>query len=121
MTKANTDAAADMSKAYAKAGGVASETISSLRTVASLSAEDVQAEHYARNLSAASKAHVRKSWRVGFANGLLFSSGNIMAGVGFIYGNYKIAQMLLKENTIGAGGHVIYCANQTAVKAGEGS
>ena len=81
---------------------MAGETFSVLRTVASLGAEPKQAEKYKANLVDAQVAGVRKFLRVGFANGLLFSSGNIMAGIGFIYGvklHNKITNEKLKNTT----------------------
>lgn len=37
---------------------------------------------------------IRKSYRCGFANGLLFASGNIMAGAGFLFGAWLIKTRL---------------------------
>lgn len=37
---------------------------------------------------------IRKSYRCGFANGLLFASGNIMAGAGFLFGAFLIKTRL---------------------------
>ena len=35
-------------------------------------------------------------FRCGFANGLLFSSGNLMAAAGFLFGSWKIKTILLE-------------------------
>ena len=48
---------------------------------------------YDENLDAANAAGVTRSTRVGFANGLLFSSGNAMVGAGFLYAGFKIAKV----------------------------
>eukprot|EP00457_Paulinella_chromatophora_P000433 gb/GEZN01000433.1/.p1 GENE.gb/GEZN01000433.1/~~gb/GEZN01000433.1/.p1 ORF type:complete len:1384 (+),score=244.98 gb/GEZN01000433.1/:399-4154(+) len=109
MTKATTDAARDTADAYAAAGGVAGETISALRTVASLTAEPSQAAKYGASLEQARKAGVRKSYRVGFANGLLFASGNTMAAVGFIYGAYRMARELRDTTVLLANGSSVNC------------
>jgi ATP-binding cassette subfamily B (MDR/TAP) protein 1 len=106
LTKATTEAAGNAADAYAKAGGISSETITSLRTVLSLGAESKQAEKYQSNLRSAQLAGIRKSYRVGFANGLLFSSGNIMAAIGFIYCGFKMAREL--DHTTVLVGNVTY-------------
>jgi len=94
MTKATTEAASDMSTAYALASGVAGETLGSLRTVSSLGIEKKQEQRYAENLGLAQVAGVRKSSRIGFANGILFASGNLLAAVGFLYAGFKMANQL---------------------------
>ena len=91
-----TTASGEMSKAYAKAGGTASESLSELRTIAALGAENKQADKYGGSLDEAKAAGIRKSYRCGFANGLLFSSGNLMAAAGFLYGAFKIKRVLEK-------------------------
>ena len=76
LSKATTDAATNMSNAYAKAGGIASGTLGkALRTVAALGTEKQHAARYNASLVQAQKAGIRKSYRIGFANGLLFASG----------------------------------------------
>jgi len=100
LTKATTDATTDMAAAYSQAGGVASETIKNLRTVSSLNAENIQAEKYNRHLVTAKTADVRKSYRVGFANGLLFASGNVLAAIGFLYGGIKISNELRETEVV---------------------
>ena len=39
-------------------------------------------------------AGIRKSYRCGFANGILFSSGNLLAAAGFLFGAWKIKKNL---------------------------
>jgi ATP-binding cassette subfamily B (MDR/TAP) protein 1 len=94
MANAATMGAKQIAEAYAKAGGTASETLSELRTVAALGAEQRQAEKYASQLELSRVAGVRKGVWGGFANGMMFGSGNMVSGVGFLYGGYKIAQQL---------------------------
>ena len=95
-------AAAAISNAYAKAGGVAGESLSELRTVAALGSEDKQANKYEACLHMAKAAGIAKTLRVGFANGLLFASGNIMAASGFLYGTSKIKRRL-EDTTVTTG------------------
>eukprot|EP00961_Rhodomonas_salina_P108864 1465104-Rhodomonas_salina.1 len=121
MTKATGEAEGLRASAYAKAGGVASETLSELRTVAALGAEQKQAQRYVNNLEDAKRAGVRSSARIGFANGLMFSSGNFMAAVGFIYGSFKVAKELERtEVDLGSFGGVVNCqsTNQTLIDEG---
>eukprot|EP00808_Paulinella_micropora_P014339 g50286.t1 len=120
MSKATADGATDMANAYAKAGGIAGETIGSLRTVASLTAEPVQAEKYGKSLEQARAAGVRKSYRIGFANGLLFASGNTMAAVGFIFGAWKMSREL-RDTTMSYMGTTINCATFWGPWFGPGS
>eukprot|EP00961_Rhodomonas_salina_P117574 1582527-Rhodomonas_salina.1 len=122
LNKTTTEASGDMATAYAKAGGTASETISELRTVNALNAEEKQAAKFSQNLEDARLADVRKAARVGFANGLLFSSGNILVGVGFIYGAFKMSKQLkdtAKMITMDGVEYESNCADYTAVDAGQ--
>mmetsp|Transcript_14452 Transcript_14452/g.28543 ORF Transcript_14452/g.28543 Transcript_14452/m.28543 type:complete len:648 (-) Transcript_14452:143-2086(-) len=86
MSKATMEGQSKMADAYAKAGGTASETLSEMRTVTSFNMQDVQAQKYAATLETARAAGVTKSVKVGFANGMLFASGNLMMAVGLGYG-----------------------------------
>jgi ATP-binding cassette subfamily B (MDR/TAP) protein 1 len=61
---ASSQASGESSKAYAKAGGTASESLSELRTVAALGAEDRQADKYLNSLDEAKNA---VSWPFGGA------------------------------------------------------
>lgn len=120
MTKATTKGASDIADAYGKAGGTASETLSELRTVAALGAEDRQAEKYAVNLEAARQAGVTKSLKVGFANGLLFASGNILLAVGLAYGAASIASELRSTTKVLPGNNIeINCGMFTYVESGD--
>ena len=80
-------------KAYAKAGGVASETISNMRTVQALQCEDAKIVEYNTYLQEARDAAEVRSKRMGIANGLIFSTGNFMTGVTLMY----VAYMKAKE------------------------
>jgi len=105
MSFATTQGQAQVSDAYAAAGGVASETLSEMRTVSALGAQDRQSEKYRSKLEKARHAGVLKSIKVGFANGLLFASGNLMMAVGLGYGAAMMAAELDRtQKTIQIGG-----------------
>ena len=59
--------------------------------MAALSLESNQQAKYSKSLEAARRAGVTKSTKVGFANGFLFASGNVMMSVGLFYGAFRIA------------------------------
>jgi ATP-binding cassette subfamily B (MDR/TAP) protein 1 len=90
MQHVTTKSAAQSAEAYGKAGGMASESISALRTVAALGAEERQGGMYKSNLLAAQKVAEKKSWRMGLANGMMFGNADLMACFGFIYGAWII-------------------------------
>uniref|UniRef100_A0A7S1DNH9 Uncharacterized protein n=2 Tax=Hemiselmis andersenii TaxID=464988 RepID=A0A7S1DNH9_HEMAN len=108
MSKATVEGATKITEAYAKAGGTASETLSEMRTVTSFGMQDVQAQKYAANLEAARKAGVTKSLKVGFANGLLFASGNLMMALGLGYGCAIIAGEL-EDTEVWINGEKLNC------------
>ena len=56
MNKATVVSQAEMEKAYARAGAIASESIAGLRTVASFNGEKLQTERYAERLEEARDA-----------------------------------------------------------------
>uniref|UniRef100_A0A4W3JWN7 ATP-binding cassette sub-family B member 5 n=1 Tax=Callorhinchus milii TaxID=7868 RepID=A0A4W3JWN7_CALMI len=76
--------------AYAKAGAVAEEVLSSIRTVVAFGGQDKEIERYRKNLREAKKIGVKKSitinLSVGFAYFLLFGS----YALGFWYGTILI-------------------------------
>merc|ERR1719162_300249 len=92
FSRAATDKAKGKEKAYGKAGGIANESISELRTVAALGAEVQQAELYKGNLAAYEKVAYDSAWKGGLANGMMFGNADLMAAVGFLYGGYMIVQ-----------------------------
>jgi len=74
LTKVTAESAGETGAAYARAGGLAMECISGLRTVSALGAQEDQVDQYFGNLKTAQEAGVRKSWRLGLASGLMFAS-----------------------------------------------
>eukprot|EP00854_Cymbomonas_tetramitiformis_P027779 gene27779-34305_t len=103
LTTVNVKSEGLMQTAYAKAGGVASETVGNIRTVAALQAEPESLHRYIGFLDSALVAGIQRSCRTGFANGCLFATGNIMIAVGFVYGAYRLARGL--EDTEDADGY----------------
>jgi len=77
--------------AYAAAGGVSSETLSGLRTVASFSMEETAAEKYELNLTAAEKAGLRRATRVGLATSTFNAAVFYVLSVGLLYGCFMAA------------------------------
>jgi ATP-binding cassette subfamily B (MDR/TAP) protein 1 len=78
-----------ISKAYAVSGGIASESLSAIRTVASFGLEPIVAARYESHLHVAEGAAVKKSYLKGLADALLFGSGNAMMAVGMLYDRYR--------------------------------
>jgi ABC-type multidrug transport system fused ATPase/permease subunit len=91
LTKVTGDSDEKTTKAYAKAGGVAGETIGNMRTVAALQCEDAKIQEYDHHLIEARQAGEDRAKRIGFANGLIFSTGNFMTGVSLLYVAYQNA------------------------------
>jgi ATP-binding cassette subfamily B (MDR/TAP) protein 1 len=72
--------------AYAEAGGIASEVLSAVRTVASLGLEAKSWSRYDGALAKAESAGIRVAVLVTVGMAMLFSSPNVMMGAGLMYG-----------------------------------
>ena len=92
-----------LSKAYSKAGAVASETIYQMRTVASLQAEEAMIKKYRSFLGEAQDAGEMRARKVGFANGLIFSTGNLQTGATLLCKHGILAPSLPRPLSRGAG------------------
>ena len=79
---------------YAKAGGVANEALSAIRTVASLCAERKFTSGYNKLIEEAERVGIKKSTKLGAANGLLFSSAFFIYALAFWYGSQQVAKDL---------------------------
>jgi len=79
---------------YAKAGGVASEALGAIRTVASLGAERKFTAAYNKLIEEAEKVGIGKSLKLGAANGMLFSSAFFIYALAFWYGSQQVANDL---------------------------
>lgn len=73
--------------AYAKAGNIAEEVISSMRTVAAFGGQFKEIERYSKNLNAARAVGIRKSALFGLALGSLYIIMFGMYGLAFWYGS----------------------------------
>ena len=77
---------------YAHAGEMATEAISSIRTVSSSCGEGAEVERYAKCLESAERAGTRKSFAVGTAFGALWFFLMCTYAVGLWYGGTQVAR-----------------------------
>ena len=80
-----------MSDAYAAAGAIASEALSSIRTVAAFGLERVAAERYERKLKKAEKIGIALVWQAGFAMSWMIAAICIMMVSGLLYGGLDVS------------------------------
>eukprot|EP00752_Nemacystus_decipiens_P011582 g10286.t1 len=76
---------------YSKAGGVATEVLSGIRTVASLNAEEIELKRYADHLDGAYAAGVKEGLSMGVGNGALFMAFYASYGLAFWFGTKQVA------------------------------
>ncbi|CAM9148636.1 unnamed protein product [Choristocarpus tenellus] len=76
---------------YAKAGGVATETLGGIRTVASLSSEKQEIERYASHLDGAYTAGIKEGLGKGLGNGCLFTAFYLSYALAFWFGTNQVA------------------------------
>uniref|UniRef100_A0A672ZUJ9 Bile salt export pump n=1 Tax=Sphaeramia orbicularis TaxID=375764 RepID=A0A672ZUJ9_9TELE len=74
-------------QAYAKAGAVADEVLSSIRTVAAFGGEKKEVERYDRNLVSAQRWGIRKGLIMGFFTGYMWLIIFLCYGLAFWYGS----------------------------------
>ncbi|XP_049426577.1 bile salt export pump [Epinephelus fuscoguttatus] len=74
-------------RAYAKAGAVADEVLSSIRTVAAFGGERKEVQRYDRNLVSAQRWGIRKGLIMGFFTGYLWMIIFLCYGLAFWYGS----------------------------------
>ncbi|XP_043549869.1 bile salt export pump [Chiloscyllium plagiosum] len=87
-------------KAYAKAGAVADEVLSSIRTVAAFNGEKKEVERYDKNLIFAQRWGVRKGMIVGFFTGYMWMIIFFCYALAFWYGS----QLVIEQNEYTPGG-----------------
>ncbi|XP_078084324.1 bile salt export pump [Mustelus asterias] len=87
-------------KAYAKAGAVADEVLSSIRTVAAFSGEKKEVERYDKNLVFAQRWGIRKGMIVGFFTGYMWMIIFFCYALAFWYGS----QLVIEQNEYTPGG-----------------
>mmetsp|Transcript_52936 Transcript_52936/g.106110 ORF Transcript_52936/g.106110 Transcript_52936/m.106110 type:complete len:635 (+) Transcript_52936:131-2035(+) len=108
MTKVSGEVAALLADAYSKAGGVASGSLFNMRTVSSLQCEESMAMEYERHLDAAKAAGETRAKKIGFANGLLFATGNFQTGATLLYVALKTAKEIRDSDNYTVTSEAIY-------------
>jgi len=91
MILAATSYTQESSEQYAKAGGVATEALNSVRTVTALNAQPNVISKYRIYLIDAMNAGILKGFKLGFANGALFCACFLSYALGFWYGGQLVA------------------------------
>ncbi|XP_062972497.1 bile salt export pump [Elgaria multicarinata webbii] len=79
-------------KAYAKAGAVADEVLSSIRTVAAFGGERKEVERYDKNLVFAQNQGIRKGMIMGFFTGYIWLIIFLCFGLAFWYGSKLVLE-----------------------------
>ncbi|CAN0289073.1 unnamed protein product, partial [Ectocarpus sp. 12 AP-2014] len=94
---------------YSKAGGVANEVIASIRTVASLTAEENEIDRYSAHLDGAEKAGIKAGLNKGVGTATLFASFFLGYALAFWYGTKLVADDIESdcESDCATGGQVI--------------
>ncbi|CAN0376721.1 unnamed protein product, partial [Laminaria digitata] len=94
---------------YSKAGGVANEVIASVRTVASLTAEETEFKRYSAHLNGAEIAGIKAGVNKGVGTATLFASFFLGYALAFWYGTKLVADDLEAgcESDCASGGQVI--------------
>ncbi|XP_062259249.1 bile salt export pump-like [Platichthys flesus] len=106
-------------KAYAKAGGVANEALSSIRTVAAFGGEEKEAERYDRNLVEAQRLGLRKGMILGLFRGYLWCIIFLTYALAFWYGSQLV--IVTKEMTPGSLIQVFFAVLMGALNLGQAS
>ncbi|CAM9323468.1 unnamed protein product [Pylaiella littoralis] len=76
---------------YSKAGGVATEVLSGIRTVASLNSEGIEIKRYTTHLDGACAAGVKEGVSKGIGNGTLFMAFYCSYALAFWFGTKQVA------------------------------
>eukprot|EP00903_Cladosiphon_okamuranus_P008530 g8189.t1 len=94
---------------YSKAGGVANEVIASIRTVASLTAEENEVARYSNHLDGAEIAGIKAGLTKGVGTAVLFASFFLGYALAFWYGTKLVADDIEADCTsdCATGGQVI--------------
>ncbi|XP_061547459.1 bile salt export pump [Phycodurus eques] len=106
-------------KAYAKAGAVADEVLSSIRTVAAFGGEDKEAERYDRNLVEAQNWGVKKGAIIGIFQGYLWCIIFLTFALAFWYGSKLVIET--KELSPGTLIQVFFGVLIAAINLGQAS
>jgi len=84
---------------YAAAGGIATEVLSAMRTVASLNGEKREIARYTEFLEIAEKAGVAMSLQMGLGNAVMFAAMYCVYALGFWYGSSLVADAMQEHCT----------------------
>ncbi|XP_075841088.1 bile salt export pump [Microtus pennsylvanicus] len=106
-------------KAYAKAGSVAEEVISSMRTVAAFGGEDKEIERYEKNLVYAQRWGIRKGMVMGFFTGYMWCLIFLCYALAFWYGSSLVLDE--EEYTPGTLVQIFLCVIVAAMNFGHAS
>uniref|UniRef100_A0A674NB95 Bile salt export pump n=1 Tax=Takifugu rubripes TaxID=31033 RepID=A0A674NB95_TAKRU len=104
-------------QAYAKAGAVADEVLSSIRTVAAFGGEKKEVNRYDRNLTSAQRWGIRKGLIMGFFTGYIWLIIFLCYGLAFWYGSTLVVDT--KEYTPGT--LLTFCFLIAAMNLGQAS
>uniref|UniRef100_A0A9J7YWV4 ATP-binding cassette, sub-family B (MDR/TAP), member 11a n=1 Tax=Cyprinus carpio carpio TaxID=630221 RepID=A0A9J7YWV4_CYPCA len=104
-------------KAYAKAGAVADEVLSSLRTVAAFGGEHKEAERYDRNLVEAQAWGIKKGAIIGVFQGYLWCIIFLCYALAFWYGS----KLVIETKELTPGGLVFFGVLMGAMNLGQAS
>uniref|UniRef100_A0A3Q1EGM2 ATP-binding cassette, sub-family B (MDR/TAP), member 11a n=1 Tax=Acanthochromis polyacanthus TaxID=80966 RepID=A0A3Q1EGM2_9TELE len=106
-------------KAYAKAGAVADEVLSSIRTVAAFGGEEKEAERYDKNLVEAQNWGVKKGTIIGVFQGYLWCIIFLCYALAFWYGS----QLVIDTKELSPGGliQVFFGVLMAAMNLGQAS
>uniref|UniRef100_A0A668UL25 Bile salt export pump n=1 Tax=Oreochromis aureus TaxID=47969 RepID=A0A668UL25_OREAU len=106
-------------QAYAKAGSVADEVLSSIRTVAAFGGEKKEVQRYDRNLVSAQRWGIRKGLIMGFFTGFMWLVIFLCYGLAFWYGSSLVVDT--KEYTPGTLLQVFFGVLIAAMNLGQAS
>uniref|UniRef100_A0AAY5KAJ9 ATP-binding cassette, sub-family B (MDR/TAP), member 11a n=1 Tax=Esox lucius TaxID=8010 RepID=A0AAY5KAJ9_ESOLU len=104
-------------QAYAKAGAVADEVLSSIRTVAAFGGEDKEAERYDKNLIEAQNWGVKKGTVIGVFQGFLWCIIFLCYALAFWYGS----KLVIETNELSPGTLVFFGVLMAAMNLGQAS
>jgi ABC-type bacteriocin/lantibiotic exporter with double-glycine peptidase domain len=91
MISAVTESTNKAHEQYAKAGGLATESLNAVRTVTALNMQPDVISRYRKYLFEALRVGIIKGLKVGFFNGAIFSVDFLTNGLGFWYGGNLVA------------------------------
>jgi ATP-binding cassette subfamily B (MDR/TAP) protein 1 len=88
------------SDAYAQAGDIAQQVISSIRTVTAFGGQEREAKRYEKHLDDAEKAGIKKSIAAGVGIGLIQFLMFSVYSLGFYYGNQLVGWNLMSTGAV---------------------